>query len=124
MTTVGGSFQPGIEAGEIMLRADVFERPFRINRNCPAGALTQSLAVPWQTDFEACGQPWWPGGRPSYVTADGGTFYSWHPSSTSDAVKVSQWSGLGFLHRFEAGGREVNYERERLLPPASTFTGV
>jgi hypothetical protein len=121
VTTVGGSFQPGIEAGNIMLGADVFERPFRVNRNCPPGALTQDLSVPWQADYEACGMRWWPGGRPTDVTADGTNPYGWHPRGGTSDERVNRWRGLGFLHRFDAGGRAVYYERERLLP---TFTGV
>jgi hypothetical protein len=122
--TVGGSFRPGIEAGKVMLSDDVFDRPFRINRNYSAGGLTKSLSVPWQADFEACGQPWWPAARPSTVTADGTTFYAWHPGGGTAEERVDRWRNLGFMRRFDAGGREAYYERERLLDPPSVFTGV
>jgi hypothetical protein len=124
VTTAGGSFQPGIEACVVMLSHDVFERPFRINRNCSAGTLTASLSVPWQADFEACTERWWPGARPTDVTADGSNFYKWLPESATDDETVNKWRELGFLRRFDSGGREVYYERERLLHPPSVFTGV
>jgi hypothetical protein len=46
------------------------------------------------------------------------------PGSATDDEKVNKWRGLGFLRRFDSGGREVYYERERLLHPPSVFTGV
>ena len=71
---VGGPFYPGIEAGQIMLEDVTYDkkRPFRINAQLPAGALTARMAVPWQADFHECateedGLDWWPGQRPIQV---------------------------------------------------------
>jgi len=66
-TCVGGSFYPGIEASRIMRDVSIGEAPFRIASGVPAGALTEGMALPWQTDFLACSQRWWPPARPNQV---------------------------------------------------------
>ena len=67
----GGSFHPGIEASFVMGRRDTFhidkESWFRIAKDKEPGALTERLAVPWQHDFGACSEIWWPGQRPVSV---------------------------------------------------------
>ena len=95
-TGVGGSFHPGIEVGERFGEASTFESPFRIRRSHPAGFLTQTLSVPWQVDFSACGRGWWPSGRPNSVTRTGSTFIDWarFPGATG---MLDSWWKLGFL---------------------------
>ena len=74
---------PSIEesnpAGQIMLEDATYDkkRPFRINAQLPAGALTARMAVPWQADFHECATEedgfsnWWPGQRPTHVFGSG-----------------------------------------------------
>src|SRR5262249_46761535 len=77
----GGAFYPGMEAGWLLARREVFSAPFRIRRKpdldksgkpvilglipvpgekdpAPlqfgAGLFTQQMAVPWQADFREC----------------------------------------------------------------------
>lgn len=94
---VGGSFQPGIETGAILGQTGTYSSPFRIHQSLLPGSLTESLSVPWQADYRACGTGWWPGGRPNVVTADGSNFHNWVPDSWSADAMVGEWWKLGFL---------------------------
>ena len=115
---VGGSFHPGIEAGEIMGHASTYAAPNRIDvLTVEPGELTKSLSVPWQADFLACGDGWWPGGRPSRVASLARPAgYSWAEGISSPAEMVTAWAKLGFLVRDRASEFNV-VENERLLPP-------
>lgn len=106
---VGGSFAPGIETGSLMADASTYERPFRIDSELRPGALTDTLSIPWQSDFRACTELWWPGARPNSVTANGTTFHDWVPTGIN---MVTQWSELGFITKRD----EAYVEEERLLP--------
>jgi hypothetical protein len=115
---VGGSFHPGIEAGDIMARPSTYATPHRIDvLTVEPGELTKQLSVPWQADFLACGEGWWPGGRPSKVasvTRPAG--YSWSEGIETPSGMVTEWAKLGFLARDR--GSEFNIvETERLIPP-------
>lgn|GEM_PF-1082870 len=115
---VGGSFHPGIEAGDIMARPSTYATPHRIDvLAVEPGELTKHLSVPWQADFLACGEGWWPGGRPSKVaSATRPTGYSWSEGVETPSAMVTAWAKLGFLARDR--GSEFNIvETERLIPP-------
>src|SRR5262249_19874759 len=105
---VGASFYPGIEAPRI-LRDDpeLYEDVLRIQRNLPAGTITQGLAIPWQTDFGACGEGWWPAQRPNDVMRQG------ERKDWDESVHdwVADWSKLGFVK--ETGGDPPFAEGER-----------
>lgn len=124
-TTIGGSFNPGIEAGQIMA-SSIYEAPLRIARALRPGSLTASLSVPWQSDFNLCVQSWWPSARPGRVTQDGSTFYRWVPweeYGAGNLKMVKSWWEFGFLEAaWEKGGANPIYvETERLLPIPTGF---
>jgi len=66
-TAIGGSFYPGLEASRFLREESIWVAPFRVSDEVPAGALTEGMALPWQTDFLACRQGWWPANRPDRV---------------------------------------------------------
>jgi hypothetical protein len=100
---VGGPFFPGIETTYIMAESKTYEQAFRIDRNRPAGSMTQGMALPWQADYSGCGQFWWPAQRPFSVKRDG-EFAPYTPTWWKPAVgptnydeMVRHWSQLGFI---------------------------
>jgi peptidoglycan hydrolase-like protein with peptidoglycan-binding domain len=108
---IGGPFYPGIEVGYVMARLDTYRAPFRIATTHHAGYLTAGLAVPWQADFSACGERWWPAQRPvSVFRGDSTTATDWTDASMTEMV--TEWANLGFIRR--EGERYV--ERERIEP--------
>lgn len=122
-STVGGSFSPGIEAGSVM-GTPIYEAPFRIDRGLPAGTLTASLSIPWQSDFKICNQNWWPSARPGSVTVNGVDFHDWVPFGWSNRDMVEHWWELGFLKGEEMNGAPIYVERERLAEaPAGMALG-
>lgn len=81
---VGARLHPGIEAGAIMTRQEIYARPFgfRLSHSVlDAGDVTALMALPWQADFYLCRQVWWPSQRPDIVRP-----------STSPADQMS-WAG-------------------------------
>ncbi len=98
---VGASFYPGIEAPRVFrdrptsrqFPRGVYAGPFRLLPDLPPGALTQGLAVPWQTDFAACGSGWWPAQRPNDVFRNG-VRAGWADGASNF---VEDWRRLGFV---------------------------
>ena len=130
---VGGPFFPGIEVSAMMLDAPTYDRtrPFRINTQLPAGALTARMAIPWQADFRLCGDEavneedqldmadWWPGQRPCHVFhADRRDASDWVPDGWELVDMVDRWMLLGFIVEDNSSGqtRFVEDERDRTLP--------
>ena len=113
---IGGPFYPGIEASYVMARLDTYRAPFRIATSHPAGYLTSGLAVPWQSDFQACGERWWPAQRPvSVYQGDATEPVAW--SGDLDMTDmVTAWADLGFIRR--EGARYVERERHEAEPNA------
>lgn len=106
---IGGPFFPGIEAGYELARLDTYEAPFRIDRTRRPGSLTESLALPWQADFQACQQRWWPAQRPGRVQRAGSDRdHDWIEGIDMNEM-VSEWSSLGFVRR--DGDRYLEKER-------------
>ncbi len=75
---VGGAFFPGIEAGGLdassrpIVTASNYSEAFRLNHAVLSpGAITNTMACPWQADFEACRDNWWPVPRPNDVFPQG-----------------------------------------------------
>ncbi|MET0984611.1 MAG: LodA/GoxA family CTQ-dependent oxidase, partial [Steroidobacteraceae bacterium] len=132
---VGGAFFPGIEAGGLdsgqrpMLVAANYSEPFRLSHTTLGpGDLTYVMALPWQADFFACGNNWWPVPRPNFVTRGGMSNQSW----TSGLVgsyqdMVDKWNQLGFIVR--QGSERVEVDRcdtasINLLTPTLNFQDV
>lgn len=94
---VGASFYPGIEAPRILRdRLEVYGAPFRISSRVLPGLITQGLAIPWQSDFLACGSGWWPAVRPNDVFRNGEQEL-WAEGITSYGEMVQKWARLGFV---------------------------
>jgi hypothetical protein len=82
-------------------------RPFRINAQLPPGAITASMAVPWQADFNDCnienGADWWPGQRPNQVRRGQEPHAEWVPPAWNAKGRpphqdmVDKWAQLGFV---------------------------
>lgn len=132
---VGAAFFPGIEAGglpgdvrPIIVAANYFE-PFRLNHSVVApGDLSMVMALPWQADFKACDDNWWPVPRPNDVIQQGtGTSLRWERNAPSSIDMVNNWSSLGFVVR--QGPQNVEVEvcdtpTITLLTPSLNFQDV
>jgi hypothetical protein len=141
---LGGSFLPGIEAGREMAIAtnwtmlhggsddfpDIRLKPCTKVEEHLSGRFTKDLAIPWQKDFIACDEAFWPTSRPGKVNEGAAELVDWEinvgdyspPAETTDAEKLQgetiyfnrYWKDLGFVKR-EAGNKFVNREVNR--PP-------
>ena len=132
---VGGAFFPGIEAGGLddpsrpLLDVSNYLEPFRLDHTAvSAGDLTYVMALPWQADFFACGDNWWPVPRPNEVIPQGtSTALEWDRSIGSYEDMVNKWNTLGFIVR--QGAQHVEVERcdtasITLLTPSLNFQDV
>ena len=104
---VGGSFYPGIEAGGLdadnrpILAPGNYVDAFRIDpaRVAP-GTISASMALPWQADFLACADNWWPVPRPNRVIPQGSSSYAdWDRGINGFVDMVAHWHTLGFVVR-------------------------
>ena len=85
--------------------------------------------MPWQADFHACGDDWWPVPRPNQVIR-AGAYAEWKlPGVTSQLDMVNKWHTLGFVVR--QGADLVEVDRcdlanavVNLVTPALTFTDI
>jgi L-Lysine epsilon oxidase N-terminal/L-lysine epsilon oxidase C-terminal domain/von Willebrand factor type A domain len=136
---VGAALYPGIEAGQFLRDATKFlpvqlvngVPSFRINHGqVSAGQVTQSMALPWQSDFLACDIDWWPVPRPNQVTVAGSGTKDWARSvANREEFVASKWNAMGFVTR--QGGVLVETDRcdtadtwVSLVTPALTFDDV
>lgn len=136
---VGGALFPGIEAGQFLRNAAKFVPvvlingvpSFRIDHNVVSpGEVTQSMAVPWQSDFYACAKYWWPVPRPNQVKVANVGTQEWTRSVNDKSEFVSgKWNKVGFVTR--QGGDLVETDRcdtadvwVSLVTPALTFLDV
>lgn len=132
---VGGAFFPGIEAGGL----DASSRPiidpanyleaFRLNHAVvQPGGITHTMALPWQADFMACGDNWWPVPRPNDVIPQGTSSYvKWARTLAGFGDMVDKWHTLGFV--VKQGTQHVEVERcdtptITLLTPHLNFLDV
>lgn len=132
---VGGAFYPGIEAGGLsdsqrpITTASNYVAAFRFNHAVVgAGDISASMALPWQADFNACADNWWPVPRPNRVIPQGSSDYEeWDRGVGSYEAMVAKWHTLGFVVRQGAQHVEVDRCGEvsiNLLTPALHFTDV
>jgi len=131
---VGGAFFPGIEAGGLApgqrpVLESAYDEPFRLSHaGLAPGAVTASLALPWQADFFACADLWWPVPRPNDVfPAGSATSERWIRGVGTDDDLVTLWHSLGFV--VSQGAEKVEVERcdeasIALLTPALDFGAV
>jgi hypothetical protein len=116
---VGGALFPGIEAGAFLRDATKFLSvalvnavpSFRIDHSkVSAGQVTQSMAVPWQSDFLACATYWWPVPRPNQVKVAGQGTKDWTRSvANTEEFVAGKWNKMGFVTR--QGGDLVETDR-------------
>ncbi|GII95150.1 hypothetical protein Ssi02_53810 [Sinosporangium siamense] len=134
---VGGSFAPGIEAGGLpgssrtIIDASKYLEPFRLNHDLlTPGALTHLMALPWQSDFWACGDQWWPVPRPNFVTRQGTPRQLFTAGLVDDwQSMVDNWHRLGFVVRqgteiVEVDRCDTNVVSVHLLTPLLNFQAV
>lgn len=102
---VGGAFFPGIEAGGLdpssrpIVDAAKYSEAFRLNHAVvQPGGITHTMALPWQADFMACGDNWWPVPRPNDVIPQGQSIsVKWARTLGGYGDMVDKWHTLGFV---------------------------
>jgi hypothetical protein len=113
---VGADFFPGIEAPHTIADRATFVAPFRIRLDpgpepeFGPGKLTEELALPWHTDFAACGRNWWPSQRPNDVLR-GGTVQLWDEGARTGEEMVENWASLGFVRKDPVSDQYIEDER-------------
>jgi hypothetical protein len=114
---VGGAFFPGIEAGGLnagdrpIVEAAFYSEALRINHaTVTPGSISASMALPWQADFNACADNWWPVPRPNDVTPQGQSSpVKWDRDVGGYEDMVAKWHTLGFV--VQQGAQHVEVER-------------
>ena len=106
---IGAPFFPGIEVTYVIAQAGTYGAPFRIKETLPPGFLTERMALPWQADFLACGELWWPAQRPVDVVTQSGEIQPFSRGIEDYGDMVRWWTELGFVVR--KGRRFVEDER-------------
>jgi hypothetical protein len=106
---IGAPFFPGIEVTYVIAQAATYEAPFRIRQTLPPGFLTERMALPWQADFLACGELWWPAQRPVDVITGSGELRPFSRGIDDYVDMVRWWTELGFI--VKKGDQYVEDER-------------
>ncbi|SFN65397.1 LodA/GoxA family CTQ-dependent oxidase [Nitrosospira briensis] len=106
---IGAPFFPGIEVTYVIAQAATYESPFRIKHTLLPGFLTERMALPWQADFLACGELWWPAQRPVDVVTAAGEIQPFSRGIEDYGDMVRWWTELGFI--VKKGDRFVEDER-------------
>lgn len=130
---VGAAFFPGIEAGGISANPIIdpsnYVEPFRLSHSIlAAGDVSAHMALPWQADFFACDDDWWPVPRPNQVLPQGAsTREDWDRDVGSNVDMVNSWHTLGFVVR--QGNQQLEVDRcagtfITLLTPHLNFQDV
>lgn len=130
----GGAFFPGMEAGWIMRDPRVYQEPFRFKpalafeaegnpNGLTPGSVTMRSALPWQADFLACNNNWWPAQRPNQVrisptaTTSAGNISRWDLGLADEVDMVNRWSLLGtVVPAADPASPAQFHEVERELP--------
>lgn len=113
---VGASFYPGIESPRILRdQPTLYRAPFRIRTDLAPGTITEGLAVPWQTDFSACGEAWWPAQRPNRVFR-AGQEAAWDDGWTNANLPTA-WAFLGFVKKTATPQRPFAEDERDPIPP-------
>jgi hypothetical protein len=119
---VGGSFFPGIEGSRRLRDPGVWAAPFRLRSDLEPGEVTEGMSLPWQTDFLACADDWWPAQRPNQVRvripapSPALTRAAWdRQSGGRKAFVEGNWARMGFV--VPDGAAFVEDERDAGLQP-------
>ena len=114
---IGAALWPGIEAGQYLLRKDIWKQFPRLDDTVvKPGDVTARMALPWHTDFLECGESWWPVARPHQVKPERrpGTYREWNHRISDNEQMVAEWDTLGFVIRegtqfLEVEAKDVPY---------------
>ncbi|RKS76661.1 hypothetical protein BZB76_2018 [Actinomadura pelletieri DSM 43383] len=130
---VGAAFLPGIEGGRFLIEKDEHGKPknwrepyqaLRFAEHVKAGDVTAKMALPWQADFWACGESWWPVPRPNQAVPKGTNAYKdWDRNVGSSGQMVHVWRQLGVVIR-DASGTFVEVARSLAEPGRVQLTSV
>jgi hypothetical protein len=119
---VGRAFWPGIEVSIRIYDRTIFfaDDPFRIALPGPIkpGLLTQSMSIPWQSDFLDCHKEpnqagdelaWWPAQRPNEVLPDAApaTPQPWSRGIVDGLDMVKRWHLLGIVRKVAGEQHEI-----------------
>lgn len=115
---IGSSFAPGIEAGFLITSPQIYSGYLRLSQQILLpGSLTQGMSLPWQADFSACGDNWWPSQRPNTVQLApdyGPPKELWDAGVADGNSMVQNFSKLGFVvPKQNSVGEVVFVEQER-----------
>jgi hypothetical protein len=125
LACIGSNFFPGIEAGFVMTKSDLYLEALRFDpAKLNPGDVTAAMALPWQADFNDCSDNWWPSQRPNNVFASAGDVPG-NPVAWADGVysgddddsrlqMVKLFAKLGFI--VPAGSNFLESERDSSLP--------
>jgi len=125
---VGRALWPGIEISIRIYDRRIFfaDDPFRIQfpGAIQPGMLTQSMSLPWQSDFFDCSSDahgsgselyWWPAQRPNEVFPFGGAaMRDWDQDIADGDDMTRRWHRLGVVRKTGSGNSQN--EIERLIP--------
>lgn len=124
--SIGAPFFPGIEITYIVWDPSTYDnKPFRINSDLKPGDITKHMALPWQADFLACADEWWPVARPDNVIPEDSNSFDdlserkeWARRSNGTIFNqyidmVSGWSTLGFIKPKKINDETSFIEMER-----------
>lgn len=113
---VGEGFFPGIEAGIILTRTELYTTPFEFRldpTNVAPGDLTALMALPWQADFMKCDLNWWPTQRPNKIPQSAPR-PEWDRGILGHQDLVDRVMMLGVItRRPDQAGQEVQIESRR-----------
>ena len=119
--SIGAPLYPGIEVTHYFYKKDFYSgKAFRINPNLKPGSITEQMAIPWQSDFYACAEDWWPTARPDDVIPEGSLIAEdaprekWAREVNSSDI-VDKWNKLGFIKPVKKDNVTFFLEKERNL---------
>lgn len=119
--SIGAPLYPGIEVTHYFYKKDFYSgKAFRINPNLKPGSITEQMAIPWQADFYACAEHWWPTARPDDVIPEGSLIAENAPREkwargVNPSDIVDKWNKLGFIKPVKKDNVTFFLEKERNL---------
>ena len=120
--SIGAPLFPGIEVTHYFYKTEIYAgKAFRINPILKPGTITERMAIPWQTDFLAFDDHWWPTARPDHVIpeaslmGDDSLRKDWARGIEMRSEMVDKWNKLGFVKPLKKENVTFFVEMERNL---------
>lgn len=119
--SIGAPLYPGIEVTHYFYKKDFYSgKAFRINPSLKPGSITEQMAIPWQSDFYACADHWWPTARPDDVIPEDSLIAEDAPREkwargVNPSDMVDKWNKLGFIKPVKKDNMFFFLEKERNL---------